>query len=417
MHRRAGLSLSEVLIAIFVLALGLMGVLSLFPLGAVRMAQAIKDDRTAIHNLNIAANIRWVWTEDGFTATGQTKPLYPRDRSAPTLSGDSYMDAFCNAMEDPNYAWNPDLPGGAGAIPQAYQSALYPGPVTFTSPITVIRRGDRRPSYPVFIDPVGWNNGTYAGQTQFWIAGRTDCIPRRSLRRIEYFKDTTAGSPTFNSYVINPDTFYPGLKRMLRDRNFVLLEDIGFGRDGTPVDSTGNTTAGTTTLGSMINQIQCDGRYSCGLLFKRPQNNNRSQMDMAIVVYSGRPTDGPSEENAFTTRFVKGSTTATVYYDAVNGPRPKLRKNTWLLDGTMVWQQNGQYVPDNVLHTHGIFYRVIDVNENTTGELTVELQDPAESDSFYSDANLTPYGVGVVMDNVVEVFPAKSVSFFTRPSP
>ncbi len=44
---RQGLSLAEVLIALLILALGMMGILALFPLGAKQMADAIKDERTA----------------------------------------------------------------------------------------------------------------------------------------------------------------------------------------------------------------------------------------------------------------------------------------------------------------------------------------------------------------------------------
>lgn len=47
MIRRSGTTLIEVLVAIFVTAIGLMGLLALFPLGAVNMAQAVKDSRCA----------------------------------------------------------------------------------------------------------------------------------------------------------------------------------------------------------------------------------------------------------------------------------------------------------------------------------------------------------------------------------
>jgi prepilin-type N-terminal cleavage/methylation domain-containing protein len=45
--RQAGSTLIEVLVAIFVMAIGLLAVLTVFPLGALSMAQEIKDDRTA----------------------------------------------------------------------------------------------------------------------------------------------------------------------------------------------------------------------------------------------------------------------------------------------------------------------------------------------------------------------------------
>jgi prepilin-type N-terminal cleavage/methylation domain-containing protein len=45
--RRAGVTLLEVLVAIFVMGIGLLALLTLFPLGAISMAGAIQDDRAA----------------------------------------------------------------------------------------------------------------------------------------------------------------------------------------------------------------------------------------------------------------------------------------------------------------------------------------------------------------------------------
>jgi Tfp pilus assembly protein PilV len=42
--RRAGLSRVEVLVAMFIMALGMIALLTLFPLGALQMGQALKDD-------------------------------------------------------------------------------------------------------------------------------------------------------------------------------------------------------------------------------------------------------------------------------------------------------------------------------------------------------------------------------------
>ena len=43
---QAGVTLTEVLVAIFLMGVGLLALLALFRLGALQMAQAIKDDRT-----------------------------------------------------------------------------------------------------------------------------------------------------------------------------------------------------------------------------------------------------------------------------------------------------------------------------------------------------------------------------------
>jgi Tfp pilus assembly protein PilV len=58
MNRRAGVTLIEVLVALFVTALGLLALLTLFPLGALSMAQAIKDDRVAQTAGNAVTTLR-----------------------------------------------------------------------------------------------------------------------------------------------------------------------------------------------------------------------------------------------------------------------------------------------------------------------------------------------------------------------
>jgi hypothetical protein len=55
MPGRNATTLVEVLVAIFVMALGLLTLLTLFPLGALSMAQAIKDDRSALAAANACA--------------------------------------------------------------------------------------------------------------------------------------------------------------------------------------------------------------------------------------------------------------------------------------------------------------------------------------------------------------------------
>ena len=52
MNRRAGATLMEVLVAIFIMGIGLLAILALFPLGAIRMAQAVQDDRAGHLALN-----------------------------------------------------------------------------------------------------------------------------------------------------------------------------------------------------------------------------------------------------------------------------------------------------------------------------------------------------------------------------
>src|SRR6266481_5010508 len=78
---RSGATLTEVLVAIFIMAIGLLALLTLFPLGALSMAQALKDQRLseAGQQANALANAFNVRTDSQvtFTSNGTTGPSSP----------------------------------------------------------------------------------------------------------------------------------------------------------------------------------------------------------------------------------------------------------------------------------------------------------------------------------------------------
>jgi prepilin-type N-terminal cleavage/methylation domain-containing protein len=132
--RRPGVTLIEVLVAIFVMALGLMALLTLFPLGALSMAQAIKDERTADEAYNVAAVTRAYWK-----VALESNPADP----------DNPID---QAMLNPEPGVMPDRTGNTG------------------------------PSYPVYVDVFGAPpTGAYAGNWGSWLAQQLYGVPRRSL--------------------------------------------------------------------------------------------------------------------------------------------------------------------------------------------------------------------------------------------
>src|SRR5262249_23155740 len=102
--QRKGVTLVEVLVAIFVMAIGLIALLVLFPLGALRMAQAIQDELCA---------------QAAASAEGAAQSQGLRSSATPIVSGT--LDPFNN----PN-------PGVASPIIDS-----------------------DRPSYAVFVDPAG----------------------------------------------------------------------------------------------------------------------------------------------------------------------------------------------------------------------------------------------------------------------
>src|SRR5262249_46854152 len=94
---RGGATLVEVLVAIFVMAIGLLTLLALFPLGVLTMVQAIQDDRTS----NAAANAQAIAIALDFRHDPALLPLFQNPNAlvfnnAPTdgPSHPVYVDPF-----------------------------------------------------------------------------------------------------------------------------------------------------------------------------------------------------------------------------------------------------------------------------------------------------------------------------------
>jgi len=113
MIHRTGISLIEVLVAIFITAVGMLALLTLFPLGALRMSDAIKDGRCA---------------QAGANATASALAMNLRNDT-------NVLNAFTSA---------------SGSLASA----------------TVNGQPYQGPSYPVYVDPLGKASGTTLGQPQ-----------------------------------------------------------------------------------------------------------------------------------------------------------------------------------------------------------------------------------------------------------
>lgn len=86
-RRRPGLSLTEVLVALFIMGLGAIAILTLFPLGALNMAQAMRDDRSVQAADQAAGYMRWYWRENVTERTPVAEPFHARmlGTAAPVL--------------------------------------------------------------------------------------------------------------------------------------------------------------------------------------------------------------------------------------------------------------------------------------------------------------------------------------------
>ena len=217
---RPGLSLTEVLVAMFVMALGLMALLTLFPLGALQIGQALKDDRTAQVAQYGDAWVRLWWRDvfpggqnvpvdgavcaldDGNVADAGRNP----DQNAPTVTttypyyqapGTSLTSALLlparTSMGTPNtLGAGPGNPFTTESVSlfgsETIRNMVPPdNPAAFTAPAALKRHitnpglfdpnghlrfetGTPVPSYPVLLDPLGFTatrSGTGVYQ-RFW---------------------------------------------------------------------------------------------------------------------------------------------------------------------------------------------------------------------------------------------------------
>ena len=152
MTRRNGMTLVEVLVAIFIMAVGLLALLTLFPLGILRIAQALRDERTTQSALN-----------------AQAISIVQDIRNDPLVMS--------------------DIPTG-GTNPDFFANPL-PGTLSPADPY-----GE---SYPIFVDPIGYN-GTPAGPAQDWIGGVPPAFGGTIRRRPVQFTTIPPGTNPQNIY-------------------------------------------------------------------------------------------------------------------------------------------------------------------------------------------------------------------------
>jgi len=362
MIHRPAVTLIEVLVSIFVVALGLLGLMALFPVGAFNMAQGLKDARSA----QAAGN-------------GAAVSAMMQVRTDPQIfdSAGSTIDAYTN----PNLTI-PSFPGLATTTLPNLSSATS----TYIDPITslVTQVAYDGQSYPVYVDPLGaiLMGGSNSNQIGFYVQPPSltvsSGLPRRTVSFVTNF-------PQYLTW-------------------FALGDDITFG------------TAGLASLAGT--SVQRESRYSWAYMVRRPRWANYSVVDLDVVVYNGRssviPGDGPS--NVYAVDFVKDSNSVTVKWglSGQNPNKPVIRNGNWILDATVIAIDKSSGAPKVSPDPHGNFYRVVNVTEGTTLDpvtqqlqnyVILELQRNIKKGSSTALSSLSVMqGILVVMDNVIEVF-------------
>lgn len=175
--RRSGVTLVEVLAATAILAIGLLSIMALFPIGAVSMARAINQNRAADHAQNSDALFRLYWKR----------------------------------------AWLDPTGGGRRTLAQARQAEpmmvfLDTSPTGLTIPAT-----SSQPSFPVLVDPIGYRTQLQNGAAyRTYVAGNSN-LPVRTILAATAVPD--------NAYPLRPTL-----------RNTTLQDDLTYDENGEATD-------------------------------------------------------------------------------------------------------------------------------------------------------------------------------------
>lgn len=363
MSRRTGTTLVEVLVAIFVMGIGLIALLTLFPIGMLRMARAIHDERCAQCALNAEAiSIAQAIATDVDVVS---------DANFPPINTSASADIFKNPAK----------------------ASL------FTNQPLLLDADPYGASYPVLVDPIGFFALPPAG-AKHWVGNVPPAPvsgqPKGALRR----------RPV--NFVWNGPPPFTAAQRNLRIyQSFTLWDDMVF------EPATGSPTPPGTPqkFGATVAR---DPRFSWAYTLWRPQTGDRSVVDCSVVVFDSRSMS--ISGNGALSEFVYQNTT---YFNPVNntisidytttGIGPPLRPNDWILDVTPFLNVGG---------AHCYWYRIVASEEIVTPApvrriARYEVQQPIRGvNTFPGSVNpalIDPafgyQGTAVALEGVAEVFP------------
>lgn len=368
MTRRRGLSLVEVLVALFIMALGAIAILTMFPLGAMQMGQALKDDRTAQAAGQADAFMRWYW---------QHYIVEDPSPGSPPNNGFSY-EPFVQAFQNPAI--------GSGLFPQPYPA--YPLPQLMfqagpdpNSTVPWNHEAESGPSYPVAVDPMG-DVARPGGASQVWVGTDPTFPSVLGLLSRRNFAPPGSALPPGTQPVVN--------NAAQAQRLCSLMDGLTYTADGRPADDRGQPSEVTGR------QVQRELRYNWLWVLQRPHHTDPTTAWITVVVFDKRahlyvPPGGG--EPIFKT--VPG-TTAVGQTSARFPARLPVIKGGWVADiSTTTFTYQDPQPPDAMGNpqppiTRTIpavrncnFYRVASVTDNTPagGMFDVELQTPLKPDS------------------------------------
>ncbi len=366
MTRRSGMTLVEVLVAIFIMGIGLVALLTLFPIGILRIAQSIRDDKcvSCVINAHALAQVHDVRND---------------------------IDVV-SEMSVPAYAYDPLNP-----LPDLF---VNPYPKDLAGKAMLVDADPFGASYPILADPVGFFST--GGAAQHWVGGAPGFLRRRPVE----FTRRGALAPA------------DVLKNV--QRNFTLWDDASFD-NGDPL---AGAAPGTPTIlaATVPPTIARNSRFSWAYVFHRPQTQDRSIVDCSVVVFDTRPLGLTGTltlaEYVYpnVTYFDPVKNTILIEYSSTIVPPvvpPPVRPGNWIMDAS-------PYLSSPTTGSaHAYFYRVVAADDLVIGTrqfARYEVQTPLRgfTTGFTpvidpTDTSVTPVpsvyqGTAIVFEGIAEVF-------------
>jgi hypothetical protein len=352
------MSLTEVLVALFIMAIGTIAILTLFPLGALQMGQALKDDRTAQSATQADGFMRAYWRQ--FVAEQGPDPFF---------------SAFINpaAMGSPNQPNLLPIPAGGG------------------------------PSYPVVIDPMGAmarpisssSSATWVGnQNSLSASTSTTNLIRQNLQLVT--QQTQSNQAVFAFRLCS------------------LLDGLGYTTNGLPQLPNGSTIDRETRY----NWLWILQQPVASFTTTTTTNMTVVVFDKRASLYA--PTTAEQVFTPVICTPGTTTTTGSTQVSFALGSAPPVQKGDWLMDATVthVDCMGITYVPPSpppnpspkkgsILQTptpavmNANFYRVVSITDNPNnitsstpnGTTDIELQTPMLPDTM--PQGLVNQGLGI----------------------
>ena len=362
----------EVLIATFILAVGLVAIMALFPIGAVNMARAINQDRSATHGVNSDAMFRYYWKQAWNNPNGGT------------VWGTA-TDAYANSQE-PVFQF------------------LQTHPIWGTIPAA-----SSQPSFPVLVNPVGYLTKTGGDQTSiaYGSVGAPILAVRTTLRRCVNYPAASQNPVMIPGYSTGPfDPNWPNLPQPYPSiinsvvRVTTLQDDMSFAKpnDGSTAAVNGEPAVRRAdrprraVQRGLADPAAAERRAGRGERH-RPRLR-RPVADRHAVVRDGLPGRHPAAGQGDCGEHRQpGAGFAARHVGGVLDARPRPDQS----DVEDVFQ------PRLLPHRR-------DQQRQSEPELSLDIKTPIKTSSSYADPQGNYTGLIVVFDNLVEVFDRGTVS-------